>query len=281
MRNVEEATDPRALRLLAEGDPTVRRWLPSHRAHERALQTVLDVLAELGARTLLLRHPHAAFDPADAALVVTVGGDGTLLAASHCVGSAPLLGVNSDPRTSVGFFCAAHPGNLRTLLTQAVAAELSGAELNRMRLSLNGRVLSQRVLNDVLFCHTSPAATSRYLLRLGRNREEQRSSGLWVGPAAGSTAAQSSAGGRILPLTSRQVQFVVREPYEAPHTTCRFVRGLLAPGERLVLKSKMHDARLFIDGPHDEVVVSLGDEVVFESGGDPLTVLGLSPRRRA
>ena len=78
-----------------------------------------------------------------------------------------------------------------------------------MRVELNGESLHDRVLNEALFCHASPAATSRYILRVARADgaepdvladEEQKSSGLWVGPAAGSTAAQRSAGGSVLPL---------------------------------------------------------------------------------
>jgi len=146
--------------------------------------------------------------------------------------------------------------------------------------TVNGGIKSKRVLNDVLFCHASPAATSRYILRHGRTREEQRSSGIWVGPAAGSTAAQRSAGGRILPISSKQIQYVVREPYAAPEGECRLHKGIVEPRRRLVVKSKMAAARMFLDGPHRQFTVRLGDEVVFESPGEPLTVLGIRGRRR-
>ena len=44
-------------------------------------------------------------------LVVTIGGDGTLLAASHAIGDTPILGINSAPDFSVGFFCSGRLGN--------------------------------------------------------------------------------------------------------------------------------------------------------------------------
>src|SRR6185436_3893799 len=101
---------------------------------------------------------------------------------------------------------------------RALEGKLRPSLLSRMRVSLNGKTLHARVLNEALFCHASPAATSRYILGLNRKgkatgKEDQRSSGIWIGPAAGSTAAQRSSGGKILPLTSKHIQYVVREPY--------------------------------------------------------------------
>jgi NAD+ kinase len=150
-----------------------------------------------------------------------------------------------------------------------------------MRVELNDRVLHNRVLNEALFCHSSPAATSRYILRLVSGRrvreEEQKSSGLWIGPAAGSTAAQRSAGGRVLPLTSRKIQFVVREPYHGESDgTQRLFRGLLDEASRLEVWSKMRTAKLFLDGHHDEHDVGIGDRLLLKRSEETLTILGLA-----
>src|SRR5205814_3511997 len=105
------------------------------------------------------------------------------------------------------FFCAARKGTIHTTLHAALAGKLRRVSLARMRVDLNGVCIHRRVLNEALFCHASPAATSRYILRVTSpdgtsEEEEQKSSGMWIGPAAGSTAAQRSAGGRVLPLAS-------------------------------------------------------------------------------
>src|SRR5690606_26492133 len=109
--------------------------------------------------------------------------------------------------------CAARRANLGPMLSRALSRELKSLHLARMAVKINGVTRSERVLNEALFCHTEPAATSTYILKVGRRREEQKSSGLWVGPPAGSTAAIRSAGGKVLPLSARQLQMVVREPY--------------------------------------------------------------------
>ena len=120
-----------------------------------------------------------------------------------------------------------------------------------MRVDLNGKCLHARVLNEALFCHASPAATSRYILEVvrgnGAAEEDQRSSGVWIGPAAGSTAAQKSAGGRVLPLQSLKIQYVVREPYTPAGGHFRFAKGKLEPNGRLVLRSKMREAKVFLE----------------------------------
>ncbi|HEY4156544.1 MAG TPA: NAD(+)/NADH kinase [Polyangiaceae bacterium] len=278
-RHVEEEHDPRARELLKRRDPTVATWIAAHREHERTLEEVERVLDELGAKTLVVEQAHAAFDTSDAALVIAVGGDGTLLAASHNVGSVPILGVNSAPAHSVGFFCAVTRKTFRVHLQRALDGRLTSVSLMRMRVTLNGRLRSKRVLNEALYCHSSPAATSRYILRLGRLREEQRSSGFWIGPPAGSTAAQHSAGGRVLSLASSKLQLIVREPYAPSGTKYRLLRALVEPGEEAFVQSKMDDASLYLDGPHRSLTVRLGDTVAFAASDEPLTVLGLRRRQ--
>ena len=104
-RFVLEGRDPRAKALIRKRDPSVAHWADSHAEHQRTLETVERVLDRAGVQVLWVWRARAMFDATDAALVVAVGGDGTLLSASHSVDSAPVLGVNSAPRSSVGFFC--------------------------------------------------------------------------------------------------------------------------------------------------------------------------------
>src|SRR5689334_9792991 len=229
----------------------------SHEEHERTLGEVGETLHRLGVDVTWVRRGHAPFDPEGAALVITVGGDGTLLAASHRVGRTPLLGVNSAPSHSVGFFCGVKMGQAKTAIPRALDGKMRAVKLARMSVLVNGAVVSTRVLNDALFCHRSPAATSRYIVTLGKVVEEQKSSGFWIGPAAGSTAAQRSGGGKILPLTSKVIQLVVREPYTPEGEKLRLTRVLVPDGKELGVRSKIREARLFIDGPHEFVDIEM------------------------
>lgn len=280
---VEEQRDPRTTELLARNDPTVQRLVGAHGAHGATLREVLEAIDSLGlTATSLTTATMGDCDPQSFDLVVTVGGDGTLLTASHEVGVAtPILGVNSAPEHSVGFFCSAQSGTVRSALEAVLAGTMPRTVLSRMQVELNGVCLSRRVLNDVLFCHQVPAATSRYILAVSAAggppvEEEQKSSGLWIGPAAGSTAAQRSAGGHVLPLTSRRIQYVVREPYTPMGKRLTLARGTVGDGGSIVVRSKMREARLFLDGPHVVHEAALGDVVRLRRSEEPLTVLGLS-----
>jgi NAD+ kinase len=110
--------------------------------------------------------------------------------------------------------------------------------------------------------------------------EEQKSSGVWIGPAAGSTAAQRSAGGRVLPLSSQKIQYVVREPYQANGHSLRMALGLVQEDQALVIKSKMRQARVFLDGDHIVHEVTIGDLLVLRRSEEPLVVLGLGRNGR-
>lgn len=271
--------DARARTLLRGRHEAVKKWRPAHAEHEKTLQAVEAALAELGADALFLRGPHAEFDPSGSDLVITVGGDGTLLAASHSIRDVPILGINSAPGYSVGFFCAATRHDVGPKLRAALSGRLRAAVLRRMAVYVNDQLRSERVLNEALFCHSEPAATSDYILRVGRSREEQKSSGVWIGPAAGSTAAIHSAGGKILPLTSSKLQFVVREPYLGGGRSYSLLSKVVPQGSKVTLVSKMQSARVFLDGPYRVLSVRLGDRVRFETSRQPLLVLGLSPSR--
>jgi NAD+ kinase len=277
---VEEERDPRVRRLLAKNDPAVRSLRAANELHERTVVEVKAALAATGAEVTTIRDAARPFDAESVDLVITVGGDGTLLSASHSVRRVPILGINSAPGHSVGFFCGARSGAVASAIAAAVRGSLKQVELARMQIKKNGRVVSARVLNDALLCHSSPAATSRYLVRLGRTEEDQKSSGFWIGPAAGSTAAQRSAGGRVLPLTSRQLQLVVREPYTPQGERYRLRRALIEPGQSLVVRSKMKQAKLFYDGPNNMIDVAIGDVVEFSEARENLKLFGISPRRR-
>jgi NAD+ kinase len=277
---VEEEQDERIARLLKKNDPTVRKMRRSHEEHEGTIEEVDRALHKLGAEAVWVRRAHAPFEVDEADLVVTVGGDGTLLAASHRVGTTPILGVNSAPSHSVGFFCGVRKGHVKSAVADALRGKMKAVQLTRMAVIRNGVPLSTRVLNDALFCHRSPAATTRYILKLGKVVEEQKSSGFWVGPAAGSTAAQRSAGGKILPLASSDLQLVVREPYTPEGEKLKLVRELVSKNQELFVRSKTREGRLFIDGPHESIEIEMGDRLVFRRSPESLTVLGLSARRR-
>ena len=264
-------------RWRAEGDttedPLAKKLGQARDAHRSAMGKLERVLRrlELDATSVFLDERVVAegYD-----LVIALGGDGTVLHASHQIGETPVLAINSAPQFSVGFLTSANIDDVGEAVTAAIEGRLSITKLQRMAMDIDGKRVYGRVLNDVLFSHACPASTARYLIRLDDIEEEQMSSGIWLGPAAGSTAAQRSAGGKVLPPRSRKLQFIVREPYSHSGTRYQLVKKLVPPGHRLTLRSIMDAARLYIDGPHVEVPLKLGQVVEFYLSEEPLRLLG-------
>lgn len=271
---VREQRNERIRSLIRSGDRATLRLLRADRDHQQSVAAARKVLDRLGVESVFRFRSDA--DTADAFdLVVTLGGDGTLLWASQFVGpNTPMIAINTAPKDSVGYLCGGTKGELGDVLGDALRGRLTSTILQRMRVDLDQRTLSRRVLNDALFCHCSPAATSRYQLVLRGVREEQKSSGFWIGPAAGSTAAQRSAGGRVLPPTSKRLQLVVREPYAAPGARVKLKRALLERGEELRARSLMRAGELYVDGSRRHFPVEMGQVLRFKLSEEPLTLLG-------
>ena len=132
-------------------------------------------------------------------------------------------------------------------------------------------VLADRVLNEALVAAFSPAAMTRLRLAtvVGRARPTHaqfRSSGVWVGPAAGSSAAIASAGGQRLPISSRSMQWVVREPVGGAEQP--MARGLFK--KELLVQIGSRDTRMFVDGGRRPHTLQIGDELRFCESKEPL-----------
>ncbi len=262
-----ETADVRTRGLLLKKDPSVDGWKEVHDSHMRTVEIVNSVLAKEGVSCTVIQDPYRAFDVKGHDAVVVVGGDGTFLAASHSVGEGlPILGVNSDPETSRGFFCS----RVGSFAFDLFAGERT--RIQRMQVSVNGEVRSKRVLNEALLCHPHPAATSRFYVRFGESEWEKIvSSGAWVGPPAGTTGAIHSAGGSVLPLEDATLEFVSRETISG-ETRHRVTSGPVR------FRVKNDSAAVYMDGPYKYAALTLADEVELRVSDETLTVLGMKRR---
>ena len=272
-----------AARLAKSGRQVARTVAPAAAEHERTLDTLLATLKRHGVEPLVIDvNPDEAARAAlgDARFVVSVGGDGTLLTASHFIRTGTLLGVNSAPRDSVGYLALARRSTIPRTIDAIAAGSLRPVQVTRLEVSVDGVTLPEPALNDVLFAHQHPAATSRYLVRLGRQAETHRSSGLWVSTAAGSTAGIRSSGGSIMPLRSRRLQFRARELYRRTGVDFRLASGFLAPGTELVVESQMEAGWLYVDGSRVSYPFPFGARAELRALREPL-LLFADPRRWA
>lgn len=269
------ASDRTLLRRLSKADR--ERYRRADESNRQALDEVVGFLQHLKVGVqAVYRGLLAAGKPHD--LVVTVGGDGTFFAASHYVKATPIFAINSDPENSLGLFTAADHTEFRAPLAKALEGKLHRTLLNRLTISVNGKTLRERVVNDVLFAHRNPASMSRYQIAIDRKREAQRSSGVWIASAGGSTAGIRAAGGERMAIESTQIQVLVREPYGWPRSDLRLLRGYAHRSVELTVM--MTEAAIWIDGARIRHDLSMGDKVRIITGAAPLVVLGYDDERR-
>ncbi|MBI4411976.1 MAG: NAD(+)/NADH kinase [Deltaproteobacteria bacterium] len=269
---IQTGRHPRLTLLHRKKHPLAKRLYDEHAVHSHTIEKIREELKGHAIRfkstTARAIPPLGRYD-----LIITVGGDGTFLRASHHVTKQPLLGVNSSPKVSVGALCSAtlreFPKKLRAILNNRFRTR----SLNRLEIRVNGKKLRHMAINDVLFCNTSPGGTSRYLIDVGNRREEQRSSGVWISTAAGSTAAIHASGGKKLPHFSKQIQYLVREPYQGRHAPYRIVKGILPPGREIKFVNQMLHAALYIDGLQAIHPLHFGDRVTIQNSPLPLAVV--------
>lgn len=264
--------------FLSALDPATRRrlFITDEENRRAILDVVHEVMRRPVAADVVYRGNLAATGRYD--LVVTVGGDGTLLAASHFVGRTPVLAVNSDPGHSLGLFCGADRHTFAGRLDAALRGRLPRTPLNRFRVLINGRPVRELVMNELLFSRTNPAAMSRYRLFVDGHAEEQRSSGVWISTAVGSTAAIRAAGGRRMPIGSTEIQTLTREPYQWGLRPYRLGRARTRRAVRVQTLSP--GSAIWIDGDRVRYPLRYGDVVTVRTRATPLTVLGHDDARR-
>lgn len=255
-----------------------QKALAAHNRHNRTLKLVEEELARRHIRPHIIGSAATRFSSDRSDLVITVGGDGTLLSTSHHIGpDVRVLAINSDPETSVGHFCAAGPKEAVKLIGLAVENRCLVRDVTRMevrvarRANTKRRVVSSRVLNEALFSHRCPAAMTRFEFDGFGQTLSFRCSGIWVGTGAGSTGAMHSAGGEVFPPGSRWLQAIVRENYSHDHFLASNCTMSHEDGT-FTLKSETDEGVLYLDGPHMQVPIWYENRIVFGIG-DPLRLV--------
>lgn len=250
----------------------VQRLKEAHESHVRTLELVWGRLKQRKVRRrLIYRARKLDYAPFD--FVIAVGGDGTVIEAARRVTTQPLLGVNSDPERSFGFFCACQGDGFAAVLDDVLAGKAKTRKLNRMQLTLNGEAFELAALNDILVAHRWPAAMSRYRLQIDDDEEAQDGSGLWFSTAAGASSAIRSAGGKAMRLGSKRLQYQPRELLRDGEGRYRLRGGFVRGDQRLVVESRMREGAIFVDGPHLRLPFPFGARLEVGNAPHPLELL--------
>lgn len=251
----------------------IKRYKRTHDQHYETLAYVERILKDKPCTfKRVYRGQKCNYEAFD--LIITVGGDGTFLEASHHLKHQKILGVNSDPNWSVGRFCSATVKTAEAMIDRYLSEKNQILPLSRFALHLSYNKKPIIVLNDILLCHQNPAAMSRYIIATRSIREEQRSSGVWVSTPAGSSGAIHSAGAEIIPLSHDVHQYRPRELYQgAIKRNYQLKGGLIERGQKLSITSLMKEGCVYVDGSHVMYPLTLGDRITVTHTPHPLNMI--------
>ncbi len=208
------------------------------------------------------------FVPGEMDLVVSLGGDGTLLRGARLIAAhhTPVLGVNLG---HLGFLTSVSPDELE----EAFAALMSGDFWLDVRFTLEARVLRAggsgsdvyMALNDAVLHKGGFARVIRLAVFVGEEREEvgeYTADGIILATPTGSTAYSLSAGGGIV---APSMECILATPI-SPHTLA--VRPLVLPADTRIeveVRGPSTEVVLTVDGQEGEALGE-GDRLVVQRG---------------
>jgi NAD+ kinase len=221
--------------------------------------------------------PGAAPDFRGIDLVVSLGGDGTVLYAARQVAASgvPILPFNLG---RLGFIAGFQRGEWETALEYWFAGKLALSSRALLELSIHhqtGEVESFLALNDGVISARGIAKVIALEVRVaGTNLGTYRSDGVLVSTPTGSTAYNLAAGG---PVLHPEMDAMILNPI-CPFTLWN--RPLVVPGNELieieVEKNKRTDVMITVDG-QETLLLSPGDVVSFKLASFRVAIY--SPRR--
>jgi len=232
----------------------------AHERYNKSLETLKKAIPK-GVRTQFLGRemlPTYSFSERD--LVVVLGPDGLVVNTAKYVGKQPVLAFNPDPRQIDGVLLPFNIEHADHFLRSALRGDVSAREVSMAQVQTSD---GQRLLavND-LFLGQKTHVAARYSIRWRNQNEPQISSGVIVSTGAGSSGWRKSIfqGAFTIaerdrseanfrrPLDSKELGFVVREPFESRISKIDIVIGELKAGEKLELVSQMSEGVIFSDG---------------------------------
>lgn len=247
---------------------------PRYAGFAPALQSLARFAEEAGFELqaepdLILNMPSAEpLDPANIDLLITLGGDGTLLRGARLVAErhTPVLGVNLG---YLGFLTSIAPAELEDALDRM----LKGDFVLDVRFTLEACVMDEAgkcgpsyiALNDAVLHKGGFARVVRLAVLVGANREEvgtYSADGIILATPTGSTAYSLSAAG---PIVEPTVDCIIATPI-CPHSLV--LRPLVLPSTeeiRVEVRSATPDLMLTVDGQDGEHV-PIGSALVVRKG---------------
>lgn len=241
-------------------------YLAEQQQYRAATQAVETSLRGFGRVQRIDRRYLGNFIFAAEDIVVVLGQDGLVANTLKYLDGQHVLGVNPDAKRWDGVLLPFGPGDLATVMPEALAGKRPVRRVTMAKASLNTGAALYAV-ND-LFIGPRSHVSARYTLRAGGREERQSSSGIIVSTGLGSTGwlkslyagwtaaaasfgAAAPAGARdgSFPWDAAFLRYFVREPFPSRTTGASLVVGRINARTPLTIVSEMaENGVIFSDG---------------------------------
>jgi NAD+ kinase len=241
--------------------------------HTNTIDKVKDILKQNKIEYLSKdSHELTEEDFSDIDMVITIGGDGTFIRASHFLKQIPIIGINSEPEMSEGALTSLKESELNNL-HNILKGKHEIIHRTRAKLKLNGKQIPYHALNEVYVGSDRHFHTSRYRIKFKDKKEEHRSSGVLISTGSGSTAWYSSAGGESFHFKEQELRFIIREPYFGNIYKPKILQGKISTQEKITIESLRYEGGIIALDSNLTYPFNTGDIVEIEISDIPLKVI--------
>ncbi len=208
-------------------------------------------------------------------LVVSIGDPGLVVNIAKYLDSQPLISINPDPKRFDDVFSTCHVEDTQKVFSAFFNNDLFIEKLTMAKATTNdGQTLY--ALND-FFIGQKTHRSAKYTLNFQGDEERQSSSGIVISTGAGSTGWYTSLrlGAEMLalgfnrtsdysfPRDSRELAFIVREPFPSKVTGTQYISGLIDSHSPLEVSSHMPEGGvIFSDGVENDYLDFLSGSTV-------------------
>jgi NAD+ kinase len=252
----------------------LERTKKKHDEHYASFNLVKKALDSYGIPYQRIYMPYGAYEEFKGRdLVISLGGDGTVLNAAHYIlDNTPMLTIKSDGG-STGALCRINAKNFEKTLQQILADDFNIEKWTRVEGKLDHKI--DIALNEITV-QKYLGEMCTYSISLNGAIEEQRSTRIMVGTGAGSTGLYHNLEhqqGAFSP-TSKELRFIPSEDLREQHY--KMLHGSIFPGDVLEITSLMDmDGYVSFDGDAHKRAYPfpIGEKLYVKISDKPLSVI--------
>jgi NAD+ kinase len=179
-------------------------------------------------------------------IIITLGGDGTFINSCARIRTQKIIGINSEPRKSVGGLAKFVPSDIIGLCERIANNQLEIDNWDRLSARVNGEELPFWAINEILISKPSIYQTSKLHVNLGDTQGFCYGNGIIIATQRGSTAFYHSASGE--PFATKEFGtfgYALVLPFQIKGDITKTT--ILGPNEKLEITPKRSGHSLIFD----------------------------------